>query len=74
MAEPITLAFERMYESYSLGKEICVEKAEKIYKLALKHGFTIGPLTAYDRVIMPERVREVRKNLKRRGQFFSIFR
>lgn len=74
MAEPITLAFEKMYQSYSLGKDVSVEKAEKIYRLALKHGFTIGPLTAYEKIIVPERVREVRKNLKRRTTLFRVFK
>jgi predicted amino acid dehydrogenase len=39
MAETMILALERRYESYSLGKQIQIERVHEIARLARKHGF-----------------------------------
>ncbi len=41
MAEVMILALEGRYESYSLGKQVRVERAREIAQLARKHGFSI---------------------------------
>lgn len=63
MAEPIVLALEDKWVSYSLGKDISLDKAQKIFKLALKHGFKIGPLTVEDGIIPPEKIAKIKENI-----------
>jgi len=46
MAETMVLALEERYESYSLGKQIQVEKVHEIARLAHKHGFRLTELSA----------------------------
>jgi predicted amino acid dehydrogenase len=41
MAEAMILALEGRYESYSLGKQVRVERAHEIAHLARKHGFSV---------------------------------
>ena len=41
MAEAMVLALEGLYESYSLGKQVRVEQAREIARLARKHGFSV---------------------------------
>ncbi|MCM8774664.1 MAG: hypothetical protein NC820_08075 [Candidatus Omnitrophica bacterium] len=74
MAEPITLYFENRFESYSLDKDFSIERAEAIYNLALKHGFKLGHLTSYEKIIPPQKIEAVRKNLARKSFFFSRLR
>jgi len=59
MAEPMVLAFEKKFESYSLGRDISYDKADAIFNLAMKHGFKVGPLTAYEQVIPEEKLESV---------------
>ena len=71
MAEPMTLAFEKQFESYSLGKEFSSDKSDKIYRLALKHGFRIGPLTSHEEIIPPEKIRQVRNSTRQRNSVWD---
>jgi len=64
MAEPITLALENKWESFSLGKDIKLKDAKDIFRRALKQGFTIDKLTAHDTVIEDEEIDEVRESIK----------
>jgi fatty aldehyde-generating acyl-ACP reductase len=41
MAETMILALEGRYESYSLGKQVQIERAREIAQLAHKHGFSV---------------------------------
>ena len=59
MAEPMVLAFEKNLVSYSLGSNVCTERAEHILSLAFKHGFKIGPLTCYEQVISEEKIKNI---------------
>ncbi len=74
MAEPMILALEHKYESYSLGKNITPEHIKQIYKLGNKHGFEIAELTSGERVITKERIAQI-KNIVAAGKkkrFFSF--
>jgi len=42
MAEPMVLALEGQYESYSLGKQVRVDQVRDIAQLARKHGFKLS--------------------------------
>ncbi|MDD5618497.1 MAG: hypothetical protein PHG69_05325 [Candidatus Omnitrophica bacterium] len=64
MAEPMVLAFEKTFTSYSLGRNVYADRAEHIFELAKKHGFRIGPLTSYEQVIPDEKIKSVLSNRK----------
>jgi predicted amino acid dehydrogenase len=44
MAEAMVLALEGRYESYSLGKQVRIEKVREIAQLARKHGFRLSAI------------------------------
>jgi predicted amino acid dehydrogenase len=44
MAEVMVLALEERYESYSLGKNVRVERVHEIARLARKHGFRLSAI------------------------------
>ena len=73
MAEPIVLFMEKKLESYSLGKDISMPKAQDIFKLALRHGFKIGPLTSRDSAISQEHIAKIKDSLLSKGRGFFIF-
>lgn len=72
MAEPITLFLEDRYESYSIGKEISLEKAQDIFRLSLRHGFKMGPLTCSDSIIDDKRIEELKENIYATERKFFI--
>ena len=73
MAEPMVLAFEKRFESYSLGKDFSADKAGAILQLALKHGFELGPLTSYEQVIPTEKIESIAYLLKKKRNVFGLF-
>ncbi len=66
MAEPMVLAFEERFEAYSLGKDFSTDKVNDIFKLAQKHGFKLGDLTSYERVIPLPKIAAVKSSQKTR--------
>ncbi|MFH1202234.1 MAG: hypothetical protein V1674_05030 [Candidatus Omnitrophota bacterium] len=65
MAEPLVLAFENRFESYSLGREIPIEKVREISRLASKHGFEIVDFTSQDRLFSTEQVKQIKTNAQK---------
>jgi predicted amino acid dehydrogenase len=63
MVEPIILAFEGRFESYSLGKEISTHKAMEMIGLMTKHGFRITELTSMGRVFSKENIQHVKDRI-----------
>ncbi|MBN1262032.1 MAG: shikimate dehydrogenase [Anaerolineae bacterium] len=49
MAETMTLAFEKRFEDYSLGKDLTLEQMDEIDGLASKHGFRLAALRSFER-------------------------
>ncbi len=60
IAETMTLALERRYESYTLGGEIAPERVEEIGRLSVKHGFRLDGFRRFERAIPTETVEEIR--------------
>lgn len=77
MAEAMTLALERKFESYSLGKEDAdPSKVREIVRLSSKHGFSSGGLTSQGRLITDQEVRAIRDNAskkKKKGLRFWLY-
>jgi predicted amino acid dehydrogenase len=45
MAETMVLALEGRHESYSLGKDVQLERVHEITQLARKHGFQLSAIS-----------------------------
>ncbi len=48
-AETMVLAFEGLFEDYSIGKDLSVEQVQRIDRLAAKHGFSLAALRSFER-------------------------
>lgn len=65
MAETMILALEGKYENFSLGREIEIEKVDEINKLAKKHGFKVGGLRSFEKVIDENHIQTIVNNMKK---------
>jgi fatty aldehyde-generating acyl-ACP reductase len=65
MSETIILALEGTYESYTLGRDLSVERVLHIGELAKKHGFELAGFRAFEEAVTEETITRVRENAKR---------
>lgn len=61
MAETMILALEGRYESFSLGKELDLEKVREIGRLAAKHGFKLAGFRSFEKAVTPETIAHIRQ-------------
>jgi predicted amino acid dehydrogenase len=61
LAETVLLTMEGRYESYSLSKQLSMEKVKEIYKLGLKHGAALSTICGPNGVITEEHIEECKK-------------
>ena len=66
VAETMVLALEGKFESYTLGRELEVDKVEKISIWARKHGFCLAGLRSFDRAVTDEEIMWIKKNGRRK--------
>ena len=59
MAETMALALEGRFESFSLGRNLEVEKIDEIDAIAGKHGFTLAGLRSFERAVTRQDVERV---------------
>jgi fatty aldehyde-generating acyl-ACP reductase len=65
MAETMILAMEGRYESYTLGKDIKMERVEEIARLAARHGFRPAGFRSFERALTQEQIDRIRANAQR---------
>ncbi len=65
MAETMILTLEGRFESYSLGRDLEVEKIEEIARLGEKHGFKLAGLRSFERAVSQEYIDTVQKAMSR---------
>ena len=61
MAETMVLALEGRYESFSLGREISLDRVKEIAKLARKHGFRLSGFRSFERVLDKSEIDRIRE-------------
>jgi len=66
MAETMILALEERYESYSLGRDLSLERVKIIAALAKKHGFKLAGFRSFERQVTAEYIEAVRKAAAKR--------
>ncbi|MCG9968276.1 saccharopine dehydrogenase NADP-binding domain-containing protein [Pelotomaculum terephthalicicum JT] len=64
MAETMVLALEKRYESFTLGRDLCVEKVEEIAALAKKHGFKLAGFRSFGRAIPPQEIEMIKSRAR----------
>ncbi|RMF36213.1 MAG: shikimate dehydrogenase [Chloroflexi bacterium] len=67
MAETMVLALEGRFESFTLGKEIQIEKVKEIGRLAEKHGFRVEGFRSFERPVTEEEIERIRTKAQRTG-------
>jgi fatty aldehyde-generating acyl-ACP reductase len=65
MAETMILALEERYESYSLGRDLSLDRVHEIARLAEKHGFKLAGFRSFERQVTEEYVAGVRREAGR---------
>jgi len=60
LAETALLAMEGRFESFTLGRQLSMEKVKEIYRLFQKHGFRIAALHSFGREVTAELLEEKR--------------
>jgi predicted amino acid dehydrogenase len=66
MSETMILALEGSYESFTLGRDLSVEKVLRIGELAKKHGFELAGFRAFEKAVTEETIARVRENAKQK--------
>jgi hypothetical protein len=61
MAETILLTMEGRFESFSLSRQLSLDKVKQIYQLGLKHGATLSQIRGPHGVISDEQVKSCRE-------------
>ncbi|MHB9132324.1 MAG: shikimate dehydrogenase [Armatimonadota bacterium] len=61
MAETILLSLEGRYESFSLGKELQLERVREIGRLAEKHGFKLAGFRSFEKAVTDEQIARIRE-------------
>jgi len=65
LAETILLALDGRNESYTLGREIDIDKVKEIGEIGKKHGFKLAPILAFGKAVPDEEIAEIRKRAGR---------
>ena len=60
MAETMILALEERYESYSLGRDLSLDRVKEIAALAGKHGFKLAGFRSFERQVTQKYIEGVR--------------
>ncbi|OQY48743.1 MAG: shikimate dehydrogenase [Anaerolineaceae bacterium 4572_78] len=63
MSETMILAMEQRYESFSLGKDISLERVQEIARLAKKHGFKLGGFRSFEKPVTQDYIDKIKSNI-----------
>lgn len=61
LAETIVLALEGRFESYTVGRDIALERVEEIWQMATRHGFRLAPERSFGEEVSPQRFAHLRE-------------
>jgi predicted amino acid dehydrogenase len=64
MAEVMILALEGRLESYSIGRDIAVDRVLEMEALGAKHGFQLGGFRTFERAVTEREIEQVRRAIK----------
>ena len=64
MAETMILTLERRFESFSLGKDLTLEKVKEIGQMAKKHGFKLGGFRCFEKPVTRADIEKIKQNVR----------
>lgn len=64
-AETIVLAFEGLFEDYSIGKDLSLEKVRQIDALATHHGFKLAALRSFEKKLDEALIAQIKAKIHR---------
>ncbi len=64
IAETAALTLEGRFESYSLGREISLDRADEIAQIAARHGVRLAEFRSFGRTLTDEQIEEIRRNAR----------
>ena len=68
MSETMLLALEGTFESYTLGRDLSVEKVLHTGEMARKHGFQLAGFRAFETSVTDETIERIRHNAARKRE------
>jgi predicted amino acid dehydrogenase len=72
LSETALLAMEGMFDDYTLGRHIEIDKAKEMYRLMKKHGLELAGLRSFDRYITEADIAEKRRLADLRRQELGL--
>ncbi len=72
LAETALLTLDGKFDDYTLGRNIDMNKAKEMYRLAQKHGLKLAGLRSFDRYVTPEMIAEKRRLADERRRALGI--
>ena len=64
MAETMALAVAQRYESFTLGKELSLDKVQDIDQLAKNHGFKLGGFRSFEKPVTNNHIKKIKANIR----------
>lgn len=71
MAETMALGLEGRYEDYTIGKEISIDQALEIGRIAKRHGFRLAGFRSFEAAVSEETIAAVRERAARNRRSWS---
>ncbi len=62
MSETMMLALDSRWENFTLGKEVSVNQADEMGRMAERHGFKLDGFRAFERAVTDETIDRIRTN------------
>lgn len=66
MSETMLMALEGSYENFTLGRDLSVERVQRIGQIARKHGFELAGFRSFEVALSDEAIEKVRQNARRK--------
>ena len=61
LSETILLAITGRFESFTLGRELNIEKIKEIGNLAIENGFQLSEISSFGKMLTKEDIQEIKK-------------
>lgn len=68
LAETILLAITGRFESFTLGRELKIEKIKEIGDLAIENGFDLSEIISFGKILTADDINEIRKRARSKSE------
>lgn len=64
MAETMALALEGIFEDYTVGRDLQLERIDDIHAIATRHGFRLSGLRSFEHAVTDDTIAEIRERAR----------